>query len=57
MNLKSRETAAMIALTRASFPLWPVYTECSECHTYPVISQSSPKMAGLFFPKGFLVMN
>lgn len=57
MDLKSAETAAMLALARASLPLWPVYTEYSECHTYPVITQSSPKMAGLSFPKGFLVMN
>lgn len=50
MNLKSREIAAMLVLARASFPLWPVYMEYSECHT-------SPQMTGFFFPKGFLVMN
>lgn len=52
---KSSHTA-MLALARGSFPLWPVHTECSECHTYCVITQSSLKMAGLFFPKGFLVI-
>lgn len=51
------KTVAMLTLVSWLSTVLSVHMECSKCHPYAEIMQSSQEMPGLFLPKGLLVMN